>query len=143
MATGRIIRFDEVRGYGFIAPDGGGEDVFVHANDLEEDKHAFVPGALVEFEMSTGERGLKASSVRLVARRLPADQHTVPVQRGSLAASASDDEYELADVLSAVELRQELTEALLDAAPTLTGGQIVQVRQRLDELARKHGWVES
>ena len=28
MLTGKVIRFDEVRGYGFIAPDGGGEDVF-------------------------------------------------------------------------------------------------------------------
>ena len=143
MATGRIIRFDEVRGYGFIAPDGGGEDVFVHANDLDEDKHVFVPGVPVEFEMSTGERGLKASSVR-VLRRSPAavDRPAAAAQQAS-PASRNDDEYELADVLSSVEFRQELTEALLDAAPTLTGGQIVQVRQRLDELARKHGWVES
>jgi CspA family cold shock protein len=140
MATGRIIRFDEVRGYGFIAPDGGGEDVFVHANDLDEDKHAFVPGVLVEFEMSTGDRGLKASSVRILRRPATAGQ---PAAERADLASRHDDDYELADVLSAVEFRQELTEALLDAAPTLTGGQIVQVRQRMDELARKHGWVES
>ena len=140
MATGRVIRFDEVRGYGFIAPDGGGEDVFVHVNDLEDDKHALVPGALVEFEVSAGERGLKASSVRLARRPEAAvAQPAAPGQR----AGQSDDEYELTDVLSAVEFRRELTEALLEAVPTLTGGQILQVRQRLDELARKHGWVES
>jgi CspA family cold shock protein len=137
MATGRVIRFDEVRGYGFIAPDGGGEDVFVHVNDLEDDKRGFVADAVVEFEISTGERGLKASAVRLLRG---------PQSGGPSVGSArrdDEEEYELGDVLSAAELRQELTEALLEAAPTLTGGQIVQVRQRLEELASKHGWVES
>ncbi|WP_345034392.1 cold shock domain-containing protein [Kutzneria kofuensis] len=41
MATGRVLRFDDVRGFGFIAPDSGSEDVFVHANDLSEDKSVF------------------------------------------------------------------------------------------------------
>ena len=35
--TGKMLRFDEVRGYGFIVPDDGNEDVFVHANDLLEE----------------------------------------------------------------------------------------------------------
>jgi len=36
MATGRIIRFDEIKGYGFISPSDGGEDIFVHANELAD-----------------------------------------------------------------------------------------------------------
>jgi CspA family cold shock protein len=34
MSTGRISRYDEARGFGFIIPDDGGADVFVHANYL-------------------------------------------------------------------------------------------------------------
>ena len=63
--TGKILRFDEIRGYGFIAPDDGGEDVFMHANDLRDNKHLFRPGIKVEFEVEDGERGLKAAEVRL------------------------------------------------------------------------------
>ncbi|WP_211215438.1 hypothetical protein, partial [Actinoalloteichus spitiensis] len=54
-----------------------------------------------------------------------------------------DEEDGMCDVLSAAEFRVELTEALLDAAPTLTAAQVVQVRTRLLELARGHNWIES
>lgn len=69
MLTGKVIRFDEVRGYGFIAPDGGGEDVFVHANVLGDDKYVFGPGLRVGFEVSDGDRGPKAYAVHLLNDR--------------------------------------------------------------------------
>ncbi len=72
MLTGKVIRFDEVRGYGFIAPDGGGEDVFVHANVLGDDKYMFGPGLRVEFESTDGDRGPKAYAVHLLPDRGPA-----------------------------------------------------------------------
>lgn len=72
MLTGKVIRFDEVRGYGFIAPDGGGEDVFVHANVLGDDKYVFGPGLRVEFEVSDGDRGPKAYAVQVLPDRGPA-----------------------------------------------------------------------
>jgi cold shock protein len=71
MLTGKVIRFDEVRGYGFIAPDGGGEDVFVHANVLGDDKYVFGPGLRVEFEATDGDRGPKAHTVYLLPDRGP------------------------------------------------------------------------
>jgi cold shock protein len=71
MLTGKVIRFDEVRGYGFIAPDGGGEDIFVHANVLGDDKYVFGPGLRVEFEATDGDRGPKAYAVHLLPDRGP------------------------------------------------------------------------
>jgi len=133
--SGRILRFDEVKGYGFIVPDGGGEDVFVHVNDFLEDKGLFSPGTLVEFEVTEGERGLKAFAVRRLAGDIGST--TAPVRSVPL-----DDDDAMCDVLSAAEFRQEFTEVLLDGVPELTGAQITKVRMALLGVAKKHGWVE-
>ncbi|QUH01508.1 cold shock domain-containing protein [Saccharopolyspora erythraea] len=137
MQTGRMVRFDEVRGYGFVAPDQGGEDVFVHANDIRADKHLFRPGLRVAFEVEDGERGLKASDVHIVEQPGAAD---APQPTG---ARTDHDDEALCDVLSAARFRTELTEALLEAVPTLTGAQITQVRERVIELGRAHNWIEA
>lgn len=140
---GRFIRFDEVRGYGFITPDNGGEDVFVHANVLGDEKYAFVPGVPVEFEAVESDRGMKALSVRILRTErsaAPAVSVSVP---GVAAGSERGDDDGMCDVLTSAGFRQEVTELLLDAVPTLTGAQIVQLRQGLAGLAQRHGWVEN
>jgi cold shock protein len=129
VVTGRIVRFDDMRGYGFITPDDGGEDVFVHANDLRDEKYRYRAGLRVGFEVEDGDRGLKASDVHLLEQ---------PKKR----AERSDDDEILCDVLSYADFSQELTEALLDGVPTITGAQIVQVRRRVMELVQTHNWVE-
>ena len=134
MQTGRMLRFDEVRGYGFIAPDGGGEDVFVHANDFLDDKSLFTAGKAVQFEVMEGERGLKALGVHLI--------DSPPLGGSGAGPSPVLDDGEC-DVLSPAEFQQELTEALLHGVPTLTATQIVQVRERVLKLAHKHGWTEA
>lgn len=139
VATGKVIRFDEVRGYGFIAPDAGGEDVFMHVNDLLEDKHRFSPGTTVQFTLGEGERGRKASGVSLmdsVANLLPRP----PVASGSSTGSEAEDG--LCDVLSTREFSQEMTEALLHAVPTISAAQLLQVRDSVVKLAHTHGWVD-
>ena len=144
MVRGRFIRFDEVRGYGFITPDGGGEDVFVHANVLGEEKHAFAPGVPVEFDAVESDRGMKALAVRIL-RTDRAAGSTVGTALPVLApvgAERSDDDG-MCDVLTPAGFRHEVTELLLDAVPTLTGAQIVQLRQSLTLLAQRHGWVEN
>ncbi|MEU8784998.1 cold shock domain-containing protein [Streptomyces sp. NPDC048637] len=145
MATGTVVRFDEVRGYGFLAPDTGGEDVFVHVNDLRDDKHLFRSGIRVEYTAEAGDRGLKASDVQLLEPvRTTAVRRQAPVAGGpERPGSAESDEDLLCDVLSHTEFRNELTEALLDAAPSLTAAQLVQVRRRVLELVQAHNWIEA
>jgi cold shock CspA family protein len=53
----------------------------------------------------------------------------------------SDDE-QMCDVLSPAEFGQEMTELLLNSVPTLTGQQVLEVRQTVLEAARKHGWMD-
>ncbi|MFD0584851.1 cold-shock protein [Dactylosporangium darangshiense] len=147
METGRILRFDEVRGYGFIAPNAGGEDVFVHANDFGEQRHLVHPGMRVEYEVEEGERGLKVATVHILdvpARREHVGAAASPFSSGSAPSSgpAGDDDG-LCDVLSSREFTAEVTELLIQHVPTLTGSQIAQARQHLVSFARSHGWLES
>lgn len=138
MVAGKVVRFDEFRGYGFVAPNTGGEDVFLHVNDLQFDKRLLGPGALVEFDVEEGDRGLKASHVRMISR---GDR---PVERPPVTRpDPRMDDDGMCDVLSVKEFLEEVTETLLDAAPSMTAEQIVHVRQRMAQLAHTHGWVES
>ncbi|MFI8932354.1 cold-shock protein [Streptomyces sp. NPDC053474] len=137
LTVGKVLRFDEVRGYGFIAPDTGDEDVFMHANDLVGEKYLYQEGSVVEFFMERGDKGPKASNIRLVHQ---STSHQLP--RGGLAArpaAATGD----GEVSPAEEFTQELTEALLDSVGSLTGDQIKRVRACVLELAQDHGWVAS
>ncbi|MFI0938073.1 cold-shock protein [Streptomyces sp. NPDC021020] len=137
MVAGRVLRFDSARGYGFIAPAFGGEDVFLHVNDLLIPESYLRSGLQVEFDIEEGDRGLKASSVRL------ADGVERPAE--GLAPGISGpvvDGEPMCDVLSREDFTREFTEALLAAAPSLTGEQILQIRRRAVDFARGHGWVE-
>ncbi|MGI5255896.1 cold-shock protein [Streptomyces angustmyceticus] len=143
MATGTVVRFDEVRGYGFIAPDAGGEDVFVHVNDLCDEKHLFRSGLRVAYTTETGDRGLKAGEVQLLEPGRAATPRRQAPGAAMARLAADPDEDLVCEVLSAAEFRGELTEALLDAAPSLTAAQLLQVRKRVMELAQTHNWIDA
>ncbi len=66
MVTGRVLQFDHERGYGFIAADDGGEDVFLHASVLDGDSYELAPGMRVEFKVMAGDRGRKAFAAHLI-----------------------------------------------------------------------------
>jgi len=67
MSTGRIVNYDEVRKFGFIMPDGGGADVFVHGSSVIN-ADELTKGQRVEFEIVTDERRGKprADKVRVL-----------------------------------------------------------------------------
>ncbi|MFF2021647.1 cold-shock protein [Streptomyces sp. NPDC058171] len=143
MVAGNVVRFDGLRGYGFIAPDNGGEDVFVHVNDLLIPEQQMRPGLTVEFVIEEGERGPKASDVRL------AEGAVIPPPLRSGGASGSGvtrqvqvDDDTLCDVLTAEEFVHDVTEVLLSSAPSLTGDQILQIRRGLLQFGKNHGWTE-
>jgi CspA family cold shock protein len=64
MSTGKVKWFNESKGYGFIEPDGGGRDVFVHYSAIQgEGYKTLAEGQLVEFDVIQGEKGPQASNV--------------------------------------------------------------------------------
>jgi len=67
MATGTVKWFNDSKGYGFIAPDEGGKDVFVHFSAIEGNGFkSLTEGAKVEYEQGEGAKGPEAKRVTLV-----------------------------------------------------------------------------
>lgn len=61
---GTVKWFDERKGYGFITPENGSDDVFVHFSDIrEEGFRTLQEGERVRFERQTSDRGPKAANV--------------------------------------------------------------------------------
>jgi CspA family cold shock protein len=64
MSTGKVKWFNESKGYGFIEPEGGGRDVFVHYSAIQgEGYKTLSEGQAVEFEVTQGDKGPQASNV--------------------------------------------------------------------------------
>jgi CspA family cold shock protein len=67
MAQGTVKWFNAEKGFGFIAQDGGGADVFVHFSAIQGDGYKSLDeNQRVEFEVTQGQRGPQAESVRPV-----------------------------------------------------------------------------
>jgi cold shock protein len=68
MNTGTVKWYNETKGYGFIQPDNGGKDVFVHATALERaGLRGLREGQKVSYELQTDQRNGKTSAVNLQA----------------------------------------------------------------------------
>ncbi len=65
MATGTVKWFNATKGYGFITPTDGGDDVFAHYSAIEmEGYKTLKEGQKVEFEIQDGPKGPQASHIR-------------------------------------------------------------------------------
>jgi len=68
MASGTVKWFNDSKGYGFITPDDGAKDVFVHFSNIAgEGFKTLAEGARVEFETREGTKGPEATNVSVVA----------------------------------------------------------------------------
>jgi CspA family cold shock protein len=67
MPTGTVKWFNATKGFGFIAPEDGGEDLFVHQTEIQVSGYReLAEGQRVEFEVTHGKKGLQASAVKPV-----------------------------------------------------------------------------
>ncbi len=70
MPRGTVKWFDDAKRFGFIQPEGGGTDVFVHASAIQGDgpgaPGSLSEGQIVEYEIESTPRGPKAASVHLI-----------------------------------------------------------------------------
>lgn len=64
MYKGTVKFFNETKGFGFIQPDGGGNDVFVHISNIDPSEGTLRDGQKVHFEIGQGRKGDEARAVR-------------------------------------------------------------------------------
>ena len=119
---GTVFAFDRTKGFGFVAdptPDADDDsDVFEHVNEIDSNLRArFGDGAVVEYELVDGDRGLRAEQIEVL----------------SGAAFKGD----------ATEYGHLVVDALLESDGSLTALQISKIRVAMVKLASARGWVDS
>ncbi len=65
MAIGTVKWFNDSKGFGFITPEGGGEDLFAHFSAIQgQGFKTLAEGQRVSFDVTTGPKGKQASNIR-------------------------------------------------------------------------------
>jgi len=65
MATGTVKWFNDAKGFGFITPEGGGDDLFAHFSAIQgQGFKTLAEGQKVSFDVVTGPKGQQASNIR-------------------------------------------------------------------------------
>jgi CspA family cold shock protein len=67
MATGTVKWFNDSKGFGFITPDGGGEDLFAHFSEINmQGFKTLKEGQKVSFDIVDGKKGKQAAKIQAV-----------------------------------------------------------------------------
>ncbi|MEZ0494497.1 cold shock domain-containing protein [Kineococcus sp. TBRC 1896] len=129
VAKGKVRSYDEDRGFGFIRTPEASDDVFFHFKDVVGGADdGPLDGAVVEFTLGEGERGPKASDVRVESRR----SGPPPEQRRPASSSQRP--------VSLREFRREVTEILL-SVDGIGSTQVRAVRDYLSDYGLDRGFV--
>lgn len=75
---GTVKNWNEERGFGFISPDSGGDDIFVHANGLPDGYQSLARGVTVEFDTFMAEKGMQGRVLSVGDFAPPADPSDSP-----------------------------------------------------------------
>ncbi|WP_458525460.1 cold-shock protein [Onishia taeanensis] len=68
MATGTVKWFNDTKGFGFISPDDGGDDLFAHFSEIQADGFkSLQDGQKVSFDVTQGKKGLQAANIKPVS----------------------------------------------------------------------------
>lgn len=154
--NGKVVHYDANRGFGFLAPDSGGADVFLHINDIDIDESSLKPGAKVTFDVEETDRGSKAVNVAVTEPAVGGDAATARAARrdgNDRSHGGGDRDRDRGrrpstggrsgggQTLDAAAFTDEVTELLLDSSDDLTAAQIIAIRQRVTDFALARGWV--
>lgn len=72
MPTGTVKWFNNAKGFGFILPEDGGEDLFAHYSSIEMDGYKTLKaGQAVEFDVIQGQKGMHATQIRVSNNQAP------------------------------------------------------------------------
>ena len=67
MATGTVKWFNDAKGFGFISPEAGGDDLFAHFSEIQADGFKTLQdGQKVSFDVTQGKKGLQASNIKVL-----------------------------------------------------------------------------
>jgi len=64
MPFGTVKFFNEAKGFGFIQPDAGGDDLFIHISNINPSEGTLMEGQKVSYEIGQGRKGQEAREVR-------------------------------------------------------------------------------
>lgn len=68
MATGTVKWFNDSKGFGFISPSDGSDDVFAHFSEIQADGFkSLQEGQSVSFDVTQGKKGLQASNIKAIS----------------------------------------------------------------------------